>query len=226
MKKKQIIKMVTDILMTIILLLLMSYLMIGSELHEWQGAGMFVLLVLHHVLNIWWVKNLFRGKYTPFRILQTAVLGLVFVCVISSVYSGIVLSRYVFADFPVAGSKSMARIIHMLSAYWGFLFMGIHLGLHWNMVVGMVGRHWKTDSKAGRILPKIIAVLIAGYGIYAFIRRKIFSYLFLQTRFAFFDTGESLVLFLIDYLAIFAFFVCIGHYSAKLARSQKSSNEL
>ena len=211
-----------DILMTMILLLLMSYLMIGSELHEWLGAGMFVLLVLHHVLNIRWSKNLFRGKYAPFRILQTVVLGLVFVCVIGSMYSGIVLSRYVFADLPVAGSKSMARIIHMLSAYWGFLFMGIHLGVHWSMVVGMAGKHWKTDSKAGRILPKIIVVLIAGYGIYTFMRRQIFSYLFLQTRFAFFDTGESLVLFLIDYLAIFALFVCIGHYSAKLARSQMS----
>ena len=86
----------------------------------------------------------------------------------------------------------------------------------------MAGKHWKTDSRAGRILPKIIVVLIAGYGIYAFMRRQIFSYLFLQTRFAFFDTGESLVLFLIDYLAIFALFVCIGYYSVKLAKSQMS----
>ena len=140
MKKKQVIKIVADILMTIILLLLMSYLMIGSELHEWLGAGMFVLLVIHHVLNIRWGKNLFRGKYTPFRILQTIIFGLVLVCVIGSMYSGIVLSRHIFMDLSVIGSKSMARIIHMLSAYWGFLFMGIHLGLHWNMVVGMAGK--------------------------------------------------------------------------------------
>lgn len=221
MKKKQVIKIVADILMTTILLLLMSYLMIGSKLHEWLGAGMFVLLALHHVLNIRWGKNLFRGKYTPFRILQTVVLGLIFVCVIGSMYSGIVLSRYVFANLPVAGSKSMARIIHMLSAYWGFLFMGIHLGLHWDMVVGMAGRHWKTDSKLRKILPKIIAVAIAGYGAFASMQRQVFFYLFLQTRFVFFDFEESIVKFFVDYLAIFVLFVCIGHYSAKLARSQK-----
>ena len=226
MKKKQIIKIVADILMTMILLLLMSYLMIGSELHEWLGAGMFVLLVLHHVLNIRWSKNLFRGKYTLFRILQTIVLSLVFVCVIGSMYSGIVLSRHIFTALPVMGSKSMARIIHMLSAYWGFVFMGIHLGLHWNIVIGMAGRHWKTDSKVRKILPEIIAAVIVSYGAYTFVQRQILSYLFLQTRFVFFDFGESIVRFFVDYFAIFALFVCIGHYSAKLARSQKSSKEL
>ncbi len=221
MKKEQLIKIMADIFMTMILLLLMSYLMIGSELHEWLGAGIFVLLVFHHVLNIRWSKNLLRGKYAPFRILQTIVLGLVFVCVIGSMYSGIVMSRYVFADLPVADSKSMARIIHMLSAYWGFLFMGIHLGLHWNMVVGMAGKHWKTDSKLRKVLPKIIVAAIAGYGAYAFVQRQIFSYLFLQTRFVFFDFGEPIVRFFVDYFAIFALFVCIGHYSAKLAKIKR-----
>ena len=87
-------------------------------------------------------------------------------------------------------------------------------------------RHWKTDSKVRKILLKIIVVAIAGYGAYASMQRQIFSYMFLQTRFVFFDFGEPIVWFLVDYLAIFALFVCVGHYSAKLARSQKSSNEL
>ena len=40
MKTKQKIKMAVDLLMTIALLLLMPYEMIGEAAHEWIGAGM------------------------------------------------------------------------------------------------------------------------------------------------------------------------------------------
>ncbi|MCM1218119.1 MAG: hypothetical protein NC548_26840 [Lachnospiraceae bacterium] len=78
MPKKQIIKISVDILMTAALLLLMSYSLLGEEAHEWVGSAMFVLFLLHHVLNAGWIRNLFHGKYKPVRILQTvlAVLGL------------------------------------------------------------------------------------------------------------------------------------------------------
>lgn len=37
--------------MTLCLMLLMSYSLIGEQAHEWIGIGMFVLFVLHHWLN-------------------------------------------------------------------------------------------------------------------------------------------------------------------------------
>lgn len=33
---------------------------------------------------------------------------------------------------------SFARRLHILGAYWGFLLMSRHLGLHWNMIIGML----------------------------------------------------------------------------------------
>lgn len=52
MKPKQILKIITDIAMTAILLLLMAYSLVGEAVHEWLGIGMFVLFILHHVLNV------------------------------------------------------------------------------------------------------------------------------------------------------------------------------
>ena len=72
MKPKQILKIITDIAMTVILLLLMAYSLVGEAAHEWLGIGMFVLFILHHVLNAKWSKSLFKGKYTSYRIMQTA----------------------------------------------------------------------------------------------------------------------------------------------------------
>ena len=34
--------------MTLCLMLLMSYSLIGEQAHEWIGMGMFVLFILHH----------------------------------------------------------------------------------------------------------------------------------------------------------------------------------
>ena len=62
-------KIAVDILMTLALLVLMSYGMAGEAVHEWTGMGMFVLFILHHILNRSWTANLGKGRYTSFRIL-------------------------------------------------------------------------------------------------------------------------------------------------------------
>lgn len=69
--------MLLDFMMTIGLLLLMAFELVGKELHEWVGAGIFLLFILHHVLNARWLKSLLKGHYTPYRILQAM---LVFFC--------------------------------------------------------------------------------------------------------------------------------------------------
>ena len=54
MKPKAIVRIGIDIGMTVLLLLLMAYELIGSSLHEWIGLAMFVLFVCHHLLNRGW----------------------------------------------------------------------------------------------------------------------------------------------------------------------------
>jgi hypothetical protein len=127
-------KIVVDILMTASLLLLMSYSLIGTDYHEYIGIFMFVLFVTHHFLNKSWIRNVFKGKYRGVRIVQTVLVILILICMIGSMVSGIILSRHVFKSLPIHIGKAMARSIHMLSGYWGFLLMSIHLGFHWNMI--------------------------------------------------------------------------------------------
>lgn len=47
------------------------------------------------------------------------------------------MSRYVFDFLPIEGGMSPARLTHMAAGYWGFLLLWAHLGMHWNMVMGM-----------------------------------------------------------------------------------------
>ena len=212
MRPKQIAEIVTDILMTGILLLLMAYSLVGEAAHEWLGIGMFVLFVAHHVLNSRWSRNLRKGKYTPFRILQTVLVVLALASMPGSVVSGIVLSRHALSFLPITGGQSWARTLHMLSAYWGFVFISLHLGLHWSMMMGMAKRLFKNPSTARTWAARIIGLTIAVYGVYAFEKRENGSYMFLKNQFVFFDFDEPLVFFLLDYIAVMGLFVFIGHY--------------
>lgn len=212
MPKKLLGKMAADLAMTVLLLLLMAYSLIGEAAHEWLGAGMLLLFILHHVLNFGWIKNIGKGRYTAVRVLQTALAVLVLAAMLGSMLSGIAMSRYVFDFLPIEGGLSLARTVHLPCAYWGFIFMSLHLGLHWNMVMGIVRRMRKRQaSKKQRIVLRIAAAVIALYGIVAFLQNDIFSYLFLRTHFVFFDYEQPLILFFADYLAMMGLFILIAH---------------
>lgn len=227
MKPKMIAKLTVDILMTVLLLLLMGYQFWGEAAHEWIGAGMFVLFLAHHLLNLNWHKNIFKGKYTAFRVLTLCVDVLILASMLAQMYSGIVMSRYVFGFLPIETGMSFARRLHILGAFWGFLLMSLHLGLHWNMIIGMLRNKIsiKRIAKVSKVLSPVMGLLIAGYGVYAFIKRDFFTYLFLKSEFVFLDYSEPKILFYIDYLALMGLCIFIAHYGSKLLKSKQKNKE-
>ena len=227
MKPKAAVKMAIDILMTVILLFLMGFQFWGDAAHEWAGAGMFVLFIIHHILNRGWYRALFKGKYSPARIFQVVINLLLFLTMIGQMISGIMLSRHVFAFLPIDGGMSFARLLHMVAAYWGFVLMALHLGLHWNMVLGRLGRGLRIiqSSWIKNITAKTVGIIIAFYGSYVFVRRDLLTYMFLRTQFVFMDFGESVFLFYLDYLAMMGCFIFIAHYLSKWLKKAGSSRK-
>ena len=215
MKKFRII---IDVLMTIALLFLMAYNLIGDVTHEIIGTAIMILFLVHHIMNRKWIKSIFKGKHTPFRMVQTILVILVFITMLAQMISGILLSKYVFSFIDLNGLTTIARTMHLLGAYWGFVFMSLHLGLHWNMMIIPVTKRLKKESKSKQILFALPSFLIAAYGIYAFINRNIAEYMFLKSQFVFFDFSEPFIMFVIDYIAIMGLFVFVGYYLSKLVK--------
>ena len=220
------IKMTIDVLMTAALLFLMGYQFWGETAHEWVGAGMFVLFLLHHILNGSWHKNLFRGKYPPIRNFLTVIDVLVLLSMIAQMYSGIVLSRHVFAFLPIESGLAFARRLHILGSYWGFLLMSLHLGLHWNMVLGAVKRKFPVTSQSVHYLSVGIGIAVALYGAWVFVKRDFAVYMFLQSEFVFMDYEEAKVLFYLDYLALMGTCIFISHYVGRFLRSLKKYRKI
>ncbi|MCC8023788.1 MAG: DUF4405 domain-containing protein [Clostridium sp.] len=230
MNRKIKIKIILDIVMTAALLFLMGYHLWGEAAHEWAGAGLLFLFVLHNFLNANWYRNLFRGRYQAFRCLQLVLNLLLLICMALLMYSGIVLSRYAFSFLQIKGGLSLARLLHMAGAYWGLVLMALHLGLHWNMLLSMGLRaSGKKEGRGGRIAGVVCGTIIALYGLYALMKRELLTYMFVRREFVFLDYEESPVFFYLDYLAIMGLFIFIMHYVGKairLAQGKKKAKEL
>ena len=227
MGQKRMVKIGLDLIMTVLLLCQMAYLLIGEEAHEWLGTAMFVLFILHHILNWRWYQNLTKGNYHRVRILQMAVNFLVFLSMIGLMISGIMMSREVFAFLPIHGGRSFARTLHMLASYWGFLFMSLHLGLHWGMIIGMARKIWGKPkfSSAGTWILRILGGAIGILGIYSFVTNKIADYMFLRTEFVFFDMSKPLWLFFAEYLSMMGLWVWLAYYGTRLLRNISSKQK-
>lgn len=226
MKSETVCKILIDIAMTVLLLVQMAYMLMGQKTHEWLGVGMFVLVIVHNALNWTWYRSLFRGKYTGLRFLQTVITLLAAASMLGLVVSGIMMSRDVFDFIKISGGMSFARELHMAASYWGFALMSLHLGLHWSMLMGLTKK-----MTGGRELPAGLAIMLRGaallfaaYGVYAFIKHDILSYMLLKKQFVFFDFEQPVLSFFADYLAMMGFWVLLSHYARRPLSTHPKNN--
>ena len=189
--------------MVLLLPLLMAYSLVEEATHEYLGIGMFLLFVIHHILNIAWWKNLFRGKYTPIRIVGMVLNFVLVIIMLVLPISGIILSRHLFL-FLHLGGTSAARTVHLLASYWGLVLMSFHAGMHGNVMMGMFRKaaNMQQPSKIRTWSLRIIAVLLAVCGVRVFRQNDISSYLFLRTQFVFVDFSQPTFSILKNYFFI------------------------
>ena len=229
MNLKARIKMIIDIAMSITLFVSMSYQFMEQKNHEVAGAIMFVMFILHHIMNYRWYLSLAKGRYSSQRILLTVIDFVILVDMLALMISGIRMSNYVFDFINLKFSMELARNLHMIASYGGFLLIGLHIGLHYGMILRMVRKVFHiTESSGARIfIMRCIAGLVSVYGVYALIKRNFISYITLQMHFVFFDFNESAIYYVLDLFAIMILMIFIGYYSQRIliyfAQSKKKN---
>lgn len=84
--------------------------------------------------------------------------------------------------------------------------------------MGVAKKAVKKSSAVRTWILRVLALAIAGYGVFAFVKREVGSYMLLKIQFVFFDFEEPLIFFLLDYVAVMGLFVFIGHYLAEVLK--------
>ena len=183
-------------MLTVALLLLMAMQVTGQLTHEWIGIAMFVLVILHHILNRKYYSAIFKGKYTPLREFQLTVNTLLLLTFICTPITGMMMSRYAVPFMNGLLKASLVRQGHLALSHWSFVLMGVHLGLHFGIVTS------KLPKKAVRIAAGIAMGCVSAYGFYLFFRSGYTDYMFLKNQFVFLDYAKAWWLVLVENLAI------------------------
>jgi hypothetical protein len=209
--------------MIVFMLLAMACIITGQVFHEWLGIFLFILFIVHNVLNRSWYQTLLKGKYNAVRVFHTAVNMLLLIAMLGILVSGIMLSHTVFAFLNIRGGLLVQKL-HILSTNWGFIFMSMHLGVHWEKIMGVMKTATRCTalSWSRTVILRIVAVLIAAYGLYAFINREVAFKLTAYYLYDFWNPDQPIATFFIDYLSIMGLFTGGTYYARKVFRQFSS----
>lgn len=219
--KTNLIKRIVDVMLTALVLLIMAYQVIGDWLHEWLGIAMTVIVICHHILNYKWYRSLFKGKYTPYRIILTAGDVLLLGAFAVTALSGMSMSGHAVPFMYGTINVMSARKLHLALSYWTFTLMGVHVGLHLRSMTVK----FKFSNKVKTLVLSLFAAA-AAWGGYLFFKGEIINYMLFKTHFAFLDYEKAKWLVVVENLAMLLFWAFVGHTLTKLCQKHNSKADL
>ena len=219
-KQNMMIKRIVDVCMTVLLLCLMAYQVTGEVLHEWIGIGMTVFVIIHQILNRKWYGAIFKGKYNAYRIISTVINVMLLLSFALTAFCGMSMSGHAVPFLYGMTKVSFARRMHLSMSHWAFVLMGLHLGMH---IPVMFARLHLT----GKLKTVISAALciVAGIGLFLFIRNGMPDYLFFRVPFAFLDYEKAGALVFLENVLMLSFWAFIGAEVAVLCRNSQIKTE-
>ncbi len=209
---KKNVRIITNILMTIFLIVLMGYHITENKIHEYIGVTTLLLMIIHNILNIKWYKSMFKGKYNFQRAMYVIIDFALLVVTIGIAVSSIMISANVFSFLNIT-TTMFGRRMHMLCTSWGFILISAHIGLHLNSMLMKIKE--KLKNSTFEYVVYFLLSLIVMYGGYSFVGNKIWEDMLILNDFKFFDYDKSPVIFYLEYIAmlIFVAFIICGIFT-------------
>ena len=219
-KHNTMIKRIVDVCMTVLLLCLMAYQVTGEVLHEWIGMGMTALVIIHQILNRKWYGAIFKGKYNPYRIVTTVVNIALLLSFALTAFCGMSMSGHAVPFLYGMTKVSFARRMHLSMSHWAFVLMGLHLGMH----IPVMFARLKLTDKLKTVISAALCV-VAGIGLFLFIRNGMPDYLFFRVPFAFLDYEKAGALVFLENILMLSFWAFIGTEVAIFCRNSQIKTE-
>jgi hypothetical protein len=166
--KKNIVKIVLDVIMAILLLLMYSKNAISMSFHEVGGLAVCGLFLIHKGLNWKWIvgvsKRLFDKSLPAKTRLGYIVDFLLLVAMTFIAVSGIMISKTLFIS--VARGGGFWKMGHYFSSAAAIILVGIHIGLHWSFIRNMFAKVLKLPRAVAKPLAIICLAAVLTYGGY------------------------------------------------------------
>ncbi|MBD8135843.1 DUF4405 domain-containing protein [Bacillus sp. CFBP 13597] len=220
MNRNMLIRLVIDLSMTVLMLVAMAYQLTGNAMHELAGVILCLLFITHNILNRRWYKTIFKGKHNVRRILSIMVNLLFLISMAVVIISSVTISRNMIPFIPINDDTVLLQI-HVMTSYWGFIFMAVHIGMSWATIINSVRKMTGITgtSRIRTIAFRVMAVLIVVYGVQASFERGMLNKLTIYNPFGW-ESYDSSMKFLLDHLAIMGIYISGTHYVLKFVQKQ------
>jgi len=209
--KRNSLRRIIDINMTVLLLLQMAYQVMGEAAHEWLGMSMTALVIVHQILNRRWYGAMLKGRYSAYRAVSTCVNVLLLASFALTAFCGMAMSNYAVPFMYGIVRVSLVRLTHLSMSHWSFVLMGLHLGLHLPVMLAKLN-----PKAAARRALSVACAAAAGVGLWLFLRNGMPNYMFFRVPFAFLDYDKAGLLVLIENVAMLLFWAFMGWQAALL----------
>jgi hypothetical protein len=208
--------------MAIFLLLSLAYWWLENVPHEIFGTVTFALLAWHIVVNRFWFKNLFRGRYDGRRTFVIALHLLLIANMVILLVTSIVISKSLFSALPIPDSIYL-REVHWFSAYWVMIIVGIHIGLHWVrvMVLSRSVLGLSANNASRTMVLRVVTILLAGFGLWSFSVLDVWTKLTFTYSLDVWNFKKSVTPFFGHWAGVLAFPAILTYYSMALRRNRK-----
>jgi cellobiose-specific phosphotransferase system component IIC len=132
-------KIITDVVVAISTVLLISERATGTTIHEWLGVAGLAAVVTHLLLSFDWfaavTKRFFQKQTFQVRLNWTLSAAL-FIAMTAAFYSGLVISKVVMPALGITLADGFAwKSIHSLSSNITLFITALHLAVNWKWVV-------------------------------------------------------------------------------------------
>jgi hypothetical protein len=154
-------KLIVDILLFILMILEFSRNYMPTLWHEIIGIILLILVIIHLILNINYIKSINNGKYNLRRTIMLIINILFMLFFFISMIFGILSSQEILTFLNIKNLNIIK--LHKIFAYVSLLLMSLHLGINFSSMLGLV------EKKINKIVLILLSLLIIGFGIYSFI---------------------------------------------------------
>lgn len=125
-------------------------------IHEWLSIALFLGIVIHLASHWQWVLQVTTHFFKQFFQKSRAnyiLNALLFICFITVMLSGILISREVMPFFGIQIGNDMTwKRLHTISADGSIIILGLHFAMHWDWIWSTLKKY--VFSPVGRLFKR------------------------------------------------------------------------
>lgn len=207
-------KILFDTILFVLFVAELSFYYLPKILHEILGVIMAVAIIVHIFINRRHVVNLFKD-ISPQKIFITEVNIMLTIFVLLIIPTGICMSNHLFPDavsFAVRRNMTI-HSLHVSAPYAMMVFVGMHIGLHWQEVKQKLLNFFGAEEfyNRRRNFLRVIVLFMSAIGVAGLFLNRFLDRVLMEHVFATPATDLPLALFILLIICGIVFFAMITY---------------